>query len=127
MAVSNAGALLSHDSALSLLNLSDNIPDAVHLLVPRRHRGLRLTPGVIVHTHSDAENIATVWRDGLPLTAPARTLLDVAGRIQPEQLSMAIGQGLRRGLLTADQLQEEARRRHREHMFEALLSAATSA
>jgi predicted transcriptional regulator of viral defense system len=127
MAVGGADALLSHDSALALLNLSDNIPDAVHLLVPRRHRGLRLTPGVIVHTHSDAEDIATVWRDGLPLTGPARTLLDVAERIQPEQLSMAVRQGLRRGLLTADQLQEEARRRHKERAFDALLSSETSA
>lgn len=127
MAVSSANAVLSHDSALALLDLSDNIPDAVHLLVPRRHRGLRRPLGAIVHTHPDAEDIPTVWRDGLPLTAPARTLLDVAGRIQPEQLSMAIRQGLRHGLLTADQLQEEARRRHKKHMFEALLSTETSA
>jgi predicted transcriptional regulator of viral defense system len=127
MAVSSTNAVLSHDSALALLDLSDNIPDAVHLLVPRRHRGLRRLPGAIVHTHPDAEDIATVWRDGLPLTAPARTLLDVAERIQPEQLSMAVRQGLRRGLLTADQLQEEARRRHKEGMFDALIFSETSA
>jgi predicted transcriptional regulator of viral defense system len=122
MAVGGADALLSHDSALALLDLSDNIPDAVHLLVPRRHRGLRRPPGVIVHTRPDNEDIATVWRDGLPLTAPARTLLDVADRLQPEQLSMAVKQGLHRGLLTADQLQEEAKRRHKHHAIEAILS-----
>jgi predicted transcriptional regulator of viral defense system len=122
MAVGGDAALLSHESALALLDLSDNIPDAIHLLVPRRHRGLRRPPGVIVHTRSDSEDIATVWRDGLPLTAPTRTLLDVADRLQPEQLSMAVKQGLRRGLLTADQLQEEARRRHKQHTIEAILS-----
>ncbi|MGC2372790.1 MAG: type IV toxin-antitoxin system AbiEi family antitoxin domain-containing protein [Solirubrobacteraceae bacterium] len=122
MAVGGANAVLSHDSALALLDLSDNIPYAVHLLVPRQHRGLRRPPGVIVHTRPDNEDIPTVWRDGLPLTAPARTLLDVADRLQPEQLSMAVKQGLRRGLLTADQLQEEAERRHKQHAIEAILS-----
>jgi hypothetical protein len=32
-------ATVSHESALALLELSDNVPDSVHLLVPRRHRG----------------------------------------------------------------------------------------
>jgi predicted transcriptional regulator of viral defense system len=122
MAVGGADAILSHDSALALLDLSDHIPDAVHLLVPRRRRGLRRPPGVILHTHPDSEDIPTVWRDGLPLTAPARTLLDVAERLQPEQLAMAVKQGLRRGLLTADQLQEEAKRRHEQNAIAAILS-----
>jgi predicted transcriptional regulator of viral defense system len=122
MAVAGADALLSHDSALALLELSDNIPDAVHLLVPRKRRGLRRPPGVILHTHPDSEEVATVWRDGLPLTAPARTLLDVAPRLQPEQLSMALRQALRRGLLTADQLTEEAERHHKQHTIQDLLS-----
>ena len=122
MAVGGANALLSHDSALALLDLSDSIPDAIHLLVPRRHRGLRRPRGVILHTRPDNEDVATNWRDGLPLTAPARTLLDVADRIQPEQLSMAVKQGLRRGLVTADQLQEEAERRHKQNAIASILS-----
>ena len=76
-------ALLSHESALALLDLSDNIPDAVHLLVARKHRGLRRPSGIVLHTHPDSEAIPTVWRDGLPLTAPARTLLDVATACNP--------------------------------------------
>ncbi len=127
MAIGGADVLLSHDSALALLDLSDNIPDDVHLLVPRRRRGLRRPPGVIVHTRPDSEEIATVWRGSLPLTAPARTLLDVADRLQPEQLSMAVKQGLRRGLLTADQLREAAKHRHKQHTIETILSSETSA
>lgn len=125
MAVGIEDALLSHESALALLELSDNIPDAVHLLVPRRRRGLRLPSGVILHTRRDSEDPATVWRDGLPLTAPVRTLLDVVDLIQPEQMSMAVRQALSRGLLTADQLQEEAERRHKRHTIAAMLSAET--
>lgn len=127
MAVGNDNALLSHESALALLDLSDHIPDSVHVLVPRRQRGLRRPPGIVIHTHSDNEDIATVWRDGLPLTAPARTLLDVADRLQPEQLSMAVRQALRRGLLTTEQLQEEAERRHKQDRIAAILSTEASA
>ena len=125
MAVDITDALLSHESALALLDLSDTIPDAVHLLVPRRHRGLRAPSGTILHTRPDSEEIATVWRDGLPLTAPARTLLDVAERVQPEQLSMAIRQALRRGLLTREELQAQAARRHQSRAIEALLAGET--
>jgi predicted transcriptional regulator of viral defense system len=127
MAVAMDDALLSHESALALLDLSDTIPDAVHLLVPRCHRGLRLPSGVILHTRRDSEDPATVWRDGLPLTAPARTLLDVADRLQPEQMWMAVKQALRRGLLTVDQLEDEAGRRHKRHAIQAMLSAETHA
>jgi predicted transcriptional regulator of viral defense system len=122
MAVGIPDALLSHESALALLDLSDNIPDAVHLLVPRRHRGLRRPPGVTLHTRPDGENIATVWRDGLPLTTPARTLIDVADAVQPEQLSMAVGQALRRGLLAAGQLEDEAAHRHKKQLIDAILT-----
>jgi predicted transcriptional regulator of viral defense system len=123
IAVDTPDALLSHESALALLDLSDNIPDAVHLLLPRRHRGLRRPSGTVLHTRPDTEDIPTVWRDGLPLTAPSRTLLDVADRLQPEQFSMAVGQALRRGLLTRDQLQAEAARRHKLHTIQAILSS----
>jgi predicted transcriptional regulator of viral defense system len=122
MAVGIPDALLSHESALVLLDLSDNIPNATHILVPRRHRGLRRPPGVIIHTRPDSEYIATVWRDGLPLTTPARTLLDAADQLQPEQLSMAVRQALRRGLLTASQLKEEAAHRHRTQPIDAILA-----
>jgi predicted transcriptional regulator of viral defense system len=127
MTIASTGALLSHESALALLDLSDNIPDAVHLLVARKHRGLRRPTGVVLHTHPDSEAIPTVWRDGLPLTAPARTLLDVAPRLQPEQLSMAITQALRRGLLTTEQLREEAARRHKQDMVKTILSTEAHA
>ena len=123
MAVGTEKAVLSHQSALALLELSDTIPEAVHLLVPRRHRGLRRPPGVVVHTRPDDEEVPTVWRDGLPLTAPARTLVDVIDDLQPEQAAMAVQQALRRGLLTERQLAEEAARRGKTRTIEAVLAA----
>jgi predicted transcriptional regulator of viral defense system len=120
MAVGMDKAVLSHESALALLELSDNVPDRVHLLVPRRHRGLRRPPGVVIHTRPDDETVATVWRDGMPLTAPARTLVDVADELQPEQAAMAVRQALELGLLTRRQLEQEAERRGKTRLLETL-------
>jgi predicted transcriptional regulator of viral defense system len=113
-------AVLSHESALALLELSDNVPDRVHVLVPRRHRGLRRPPGVVLHTRPDDETVSTVWRDGMPLTAPARTLVDVADELQPEQAAMAAQQALSLGLLTRRQLTHEAARRGKTRVLETL-------
>lgn len=121
MAVGMDKAILSHESALALLELSDNIPDNVHLLAPRRHRGLRRPPGVVLHTRPDDETVTTVWRDGMPLTAPARTLVDVAGQLQPEQAAMAARQALSLGLLTRQQLEQEAERQRKMRLLETLL------
>ena len=126
MAVGANKAVLSHQSALALLDLSDNIPNAVHLLVGRRYRGLRRPGGVVIHTRPDEEEIATVWREGLLLTAPARTLIDVAPEIQPEQLEMAVWQALGRGLLTVRRLEAETRRRGSHDLVRAALEAVTA-
>jgi len=121
MAVGPEKAAVSHQSALALLELSDNIPDDVHLLVPRRHRGLRRPGGVVIHTRPDDEQVATVWRDGMPLTTPARTLVDVADELQPEQAAMAAQQALTRGLLTRRQLEAEAVRQGKTRVLDTLL------
>lgn len=120
MAVGTEKAVLSHQSALALLDLSDVIPDAIHLLVPRRHRGLRRPPGTMIHTRPDEEHVSTVWREGLPLTAPARTLVDVVEDLQPEQAEMAVRQALGLGLVTARELEEEATRRNRPNRAKAI-------
>jgi predicted transcriptional regulator of viral defense system len=121
MAVGAEKAIVSHESALVLLELSDNIPDEVHLLVPRKHRGLRRPPGVVIHTRPDDEKVDTVWREGMPITTPARTLVDVAGGLQPEQAAMAVQQALALGLLTRRQLEDEAERQRRTRVLETLL------
>ena len=125
MAVGPDDAVLSHESALAILELSDNIPDVVDLLVPRRKRGLRKPAAVNIHTRPDHEQVPVVWREGLPVTAPARTILDVLSDLQPEQAQMAITQALRRGLVTEKQLRAEAHRRGRERLLDRVLSDAT--
>src|SRR5579863_8437839 len=55
MAVGADVAVVCNESALAILELSDQIPDVVHLLVPRRNRGLRKPDGVVIHTRPDDE------------------------------------------------------------------------
>jgi predicted transcriptional regulator of viral defense system len=105
-----AGAVVSHESALELLELSDVIPGAVHLTVPRSERGLRRRDGVRVHTAErppGAKEIQTIA--GLPVTRPERSIFDsLESAAQPEQIEMAIGQALERGLTTPSRLRRAA-------------------
>ena len=72
-------AVVSHESALDLLDLSDIIPNAVHLMVPRSKRHLPDLPGVVVHTTTrPIESTDVVVREGIRLTSPTRTILDSA-------------------------------------------------
>jgi predicted transcriptional regulator of viral defense system len=122
LAVGPDKAVVANESALALLDLSDHVPSAVHVLVPRRHRGLRPPRGVVVHTSTDDEPTPTVWRDGIAVTAPARAIVDTAEKLQPEQLVMAIRQALARGLATRRQLEDEADRRHRRTLIDRALA-----
>lgn len=105
-----AGAVVSHESALELLGLSDVIPDVVHLTVPRSERGLRRRAGVRLHTTDRPPGPAeTRTIAGLPVTRPERSILDaLESGVQPEQIELAIGQALERGLTTPPRLRRSA-------------------
>jgi predicted transcriptional regulator of viral defense system len=106
----DTGAVVSHESALELYELSDVIPDSIHLSLSRTERGQRRRAGVQLHTLNRPPEKAEVRSvEGLPVTAPERTIVDVleAGA-QPEQVAMAINQALERGLTTSQRLGEAA-------------------
>jgi predicted transcriptional regulator of viral defense system len=121
LAVGSGRAIVSHESALQLLGLTDVIPGRSHLLVSRRDRGIRRPQGVAIHTHTDDQPIATVWRDGMPVTTPARTLVDVAATIQPEQLEAAVATAIEQGLATLDGIEKEAHGRPQPRMISQAL------
>jgi predicted transcriptional regulator of viral defense system len=104
------GAVVSHESALELHDLSDVIPEAVHLTVPRSERGLRRRDGVRLHTTDrppGPKEIQTIH--GLPVTRPERAIVDaLESGAQPEQIEMAISQAVGRGLTTPSRLRRSA-------------------
>lgn len=123
-------AAISHESALEALGLSDIIPDSIHLTVPRARRKLSRTPGVSIHTTIRSLEVTDLLTpDGVRLTAPARTIVDVAeAGTAPEQVVFATRQAMERGLTTAARVRAAARsrsRRVRDLIETALAETAT--
>lgn len=115
LAVGPDRTVVSHESALELHELSDALPNAVHLLVGRGDRGLKPPPRVKLHTTSLPLEPAEVTSvEGIRVTSPERSILDAAtAGTQPEQIEMAVGQALEHGVITAEGLRERAQRRGR--------------
>ena len=105
-------AVVSHQSALDLLELSDVIPAETHLTVPRAMRYRRNRPDVIVHTTTrELGAQETTFREGIRITNPEVTIADAAEiGVGPEQIEMAVYQALERGITTERRLRNEAER-----------------
>lgn len=108
-------AVVSHESALDLLELSDVIPDAAHLTVSRSRRNLPSIPGVKIHTTIKWPQPGELaYRDGMIITSAIRTILDAAeAGTAPDQIELAVHQAVERGLATPDELRREAVKRGR--------------
>lgn len=99
-------AVVSHESALELYDLSDVIPRAVHITLPRAMRGQRPRPGVRFHTLAHPPGPDETRRvNGVLATNPERTIVDaLEAGTQLEQIELAVRQALQRGLTTAARL-----------------------
>jgi predicted transcriptional regulator of viral defense system len=106
-------AVVSHESALDILGLSDVVPEVVHLTVPRAMRYRSGSPGVVIHTTTRRlAKSDTVVRDGVRLTAAIPSIIDAARTgTAPEQIVAAIRQALERGMATESQLLRAAKTR----------------
>lgn len=115
LAVGKDTAVVSHDSAMDLLDLSDVLPNGVHVTVPRSRRNLPSVSGVKIHTTSRTlrpEDV--VVRNGISVTSAMRSILDAAeAGMSPEQIEMAVRQAVERGLTTAAGLELGAAERGR--------------
>lgn len=102
-------AVVGFQSALYVYELSDLIPDEIHLILPRNSS--RRRPGICMHTTHLAEEDITVV-DGLRITSVARTISDCAfAYVEEQQIHLSISQALQRGLTTRQQLVAQALRR----------------
>lgn len=115
LAVGKDTAIVSHESALDLLGLSDIIPDAVHLTVPRSRRKTPAIPGVKVHTTDRPIGPdEREYRQGMVVTSSTRSILDAAEKgADPEQIQLAVAQAIERGLATDDEMRRAASQRSR--------------
>ena len=91
-------AVVSHETALTVHELSDVMPAHVHLTVPRGFRK-RVPVGCILHVASLTKG-EVEFRPGYLVTTPLRTLIDVAGSVlSQEHLDVAVREALERGLV----------------------------
>ena len=99
-------SVISHESALTIYDLSDVLPSEVHVIIPRT--ASRRRPGLRLHTNRlKPEEITS--RQGLPVTTAARTIADVAvNGLAEEQIVQAIQEALQRGLTTREELMAQA-------------------
>lgn len=105
----SADAVVSHESALELDELSDLIADEVHVTVPRAQRRKPID-GVVVHpTTFPVTKAQRRSMLGMPVTTVDRTIIDVLrSHGMTEQIEMAVAQALRRGLTTRRRLRATA-------------------
>ena len=94
--------LLSHQTVLGLLDISDVVPGQIHITVPRgfRKRASRPLPGVMLHQADVPENERTAI-EGVPATSVARAIRDCAmDNIGPALLRQAMKDARANGWLT---------------------------
>lgn len=113
LALARADAVVSHMSALELMDLTDLIADEVHVTLPRAKRGSTIPDGVRPHftdrplTKRDRRQVL-----GIPVTGVERTVADVVRTSGwTEQVDVAVHQALRRGQTTLPRLSERLPKR----------------
>lgn len=103
---SGGKGIVSHDSALAYYDLSDVLPDRVHLTVPQSFRKRR--EGFVLHRAELPESEVREGQ-GFRITTPLRTLADAAASsLSPEHLNRAVKDGLHAGLLRSKTLLDTA-------------------
>ena len=94
-------AVASHGTAAKLWGYPVS-PSHIEITVPAR----RDAPRGNIKVHRGTVN-ATESIDGIPVTTPARTLLDIASRVEPNDLESMVDDAITRGLTTRSFLEWE--------------------
>lgn len=95
----------SHQTALTLYDLTDLQPAKLHLTVPATFRRRSRIPGGLVLHFGDLPDAEVEEREGYRVTRPLRAILDLlqVGDVHPEILREALRDGVTRGLITLDE------------------------
>lgn len=96
------GAVLSHESAAALWGIRPSTGRLVEVSVPSprapRPRAIR------VHRRVTLREVDTATREGIPVTSPICTIIDVAPRLTRTQLERAVNEADRLGLVDPERL-----------------------
>jgi predicted transcriptional regulator of viral defense system len=96
----------SHDTALSLHELSDIMPSKLHMTIPKHFRRNSGIPGILVFHRADLAEGDLQEMHGMRVTRPLRTILDLlqTGHVDRNLIRQAIYEAMRRGLISKKQV-----------------------
>jgi very-short-patch-repair endonuclease len=97
------GAVVSHQSAAFLHNLDRPRHVKPTVSVPRLRT--KVFPGVTVHQLTDLTDDQIVALDGLPVTVPERTVIDLAAVLKQGHVERIVDNGLAARILDLERLQ----------------------
>jgi very-short-patch-repair endonuclease len=103
------GAALSHDDAAALFAIRAERNGEIHVSITAA--AFRRRPGIQIHRRTQFE---ATRHDGIPVTTPTCTLIDLAARLTRDQLEAAVNQADKQNLTTPHALRkaiEELQRR----------------
>ena len=91
----------SHDTALSLHELSDLMPSKLHMTVPKEFRRNSKLPEILVLYRAHLDPDEGQEMHGVRVTRPLRTIVDLleTGHVDRTQLKQAVDEAIRRGLI----------------------------
>ena len=94
--------IYTHETALSLFELSDLQTPKLHMTFPRGHRHHGTIPTTLEVHHADIEDSEYEERNGYKVAKPYRTIIDIVrvGETSPEFVKQAVDQALGKGYLT---------------------------
>ena len=95
------GALLSHESAAAVWGIRPSRRGPIHVSVPRSRDGRH--DGIRVHRRRLATE-DRLEREGIPVTSPLRTLVDIASGLTDRQLERAVNEADKLDLINPEEL-----------------------
>ena len=117
----------SHETALSLWELSDANPSKLHITVPKHFRRNSKPPSILVLHHAAVPQEDIEVAQGYKFTKPLRTILDVveADSASKDIVRQAIRQAFERGLINRKQLGSAKMKDPVRKLFEVELRRGT--
>ena len=117
----------SHQTALSIHELSDVNPAKLHMTVPVAFRRTAKTPNVLVLHRSNLDQKDIELRQGFAVTRPLRTIADLAVAESTARglVQQALMEGRRSGVITAREISMLGRNPQLPLWFQELLAANT--
>jgi predicted transcriptional regulator of viral defense system len=116
----------SHQTALSIHELSDVNPARLHMTVPTAFRRRANAPGILILHRGELGAADVEQRHGFAVTRPLRAVADVAGAesVSRDIVKQALTEGRQRGLITTQEISELRRSRPLAKWFDELLAKA---